>query len=175
MLGNKKRKKHIQSFSNVNLVPLLDFIVAVIPVLLLSVSFIEYVALDASLPAFVNPEESSDTVTNEEKLGLTVAITEQGFVVGGQGGLLSIDGGEKIIKREANGSYNYVSLSKKMMEIKKKFSKEWTVIIVPESDTRFEVLVATMDATREYNVVDASGNIQKTILFPNVVLGGGIL
>ena len=175
MLGNNKRKKRIASFSNVNLVPLLDFVVAVIPVLLLSVSFIEYVSLDASLPAFVNPEESKDVIKNEEKLGLTVAITEQGFVVGGQGGLLKVDGGETIIKRNADGTYDYAALSKKMMEIKKKFSKEWTVIIVPESDTKFETLVSTMDASREYVVVDASGKMQKTILFPDVVLGGGII
>jgi biopolymer transport protein ExbD len=175
MLGNKKRKKRIQTFNNVNLVPLLDFVVAVIPVLLLSVSFIEYVALDASLPAFVNSEESKDTIKNEEKLGLTVAITEQGFVVGGQGGLLKVSGGETVIKRNSDGTYDYVSLSKKMMEIKNKFSREWTVIIVPESDTKFEILVSTMDATREYVAVDASGKMQKTMLFPDVVLGGGII
>jgi biopolymer transport protein TolR len=175
MLGNRKRKKHVQGFSNVNLVPLLDFIVAVIPVLLLSVSFIEYVSLDASLPAFVNPEESDGTLNNDEKLGLTVAITEQGFVVGGQGGLLNVSGGETVIKRNNDGSYNYESLNRKMLDIKKKFSNEWTVIIVPESDTKFETLIATMDATREYNAVDASGNMQKTTLFPDVVLGGGII
>ena len=175
MLGNNKRKKRIPSFNNVNLVPLLDFVVAVIPVLLLSISFIEYVSLDASLPAFVSQDGSRDTIKNEEKLGLTVAITEQGFVVGGQGGLLKVDGGETIIKINTDGTYDYAALSKKMMEIKKKFSKEWTVIIVPESDTKFETLVSTMDASREYVVVDASGKVQKTILFPDVVLGGGII
>ena len=118
MLGNNKRKRRIQAFNNVNLVPLLDFVVAVIPVLLLSVSFIEYVSLDASLPAFASAEESKDAIKNEEKLGLTVAITEQGFVVGGQGGLLKMSGGEAIIKRKTDGTYDYASLSSKMMEIK---------------------------------------------------------
>ena len=49
------------------------------------------------------------------------------------------------------------------------------MIIVPESDTKFETLISTMDATREFVVVDDSGKMQKTVLFPDVVLGGGIL
>jgi biopolymer transport protein ExbD len=175
MLGNNKRKKRIQSFNNVNLTPLLDFIVAVIPVLLLSVSFIEYVSLDASLPTFANMEDSKEALSNKERLGLTVAITDDGFVVGGQGGLLKVNGGETVIKRKSGGEYDYLALSKKMLEIKRNFSKEWTIIIVPQSDTKFDTLVSTMDATREYIVVDQSGRIQKQIMFPDVVLGGGII
>ena len=174
MLDNKRRKKRIQSFNNVNLTPLLDFIVAVIPVLLLSVSFTEYVILDASLPAFANAEETS-TMDNAEKLELSVAITEDGFVIGGRGGLLKVNGGETLIKRKSDGSYDYISLSKKMFEIKNNFPKEWTVIIVPESSTKFDSIVRTMDATREYATVDAVGMIKKKTLFPDVVLGGGII
>jgi len=175
MLGNNYRKKRVKTFNNVNLVPLLDFVVAVIPVLLLSVSFIEYVSLDASLPAFVEQDDKSGFIKNEKKLGLTVAITDAGFVIGGQGGLLKVSGSETVIKKNADGDYDYLSLNKKMLEIKKSFSDEWTVIIVPESNTKFETLINTMDATREYVVVDASGKIDKKIMFPNVVLGGGIL
>jgi len=175
MQGTNRRKKRIQAFNNVNLTPLLDFIVAVIPVLLLSVTFFDYVTLDASLPAFVGAESQSSSQNSEEKLGLTVAITDDGFVVGGQGGLLKVNGGETTIRKKATGDYNYSSLNNKMVEIKKRFSKEWTVIIVPQSDTRFETLISTMDATREHMAVDASGKMQKETLFPDVVIGGGIL
>jgi len=175
MHGNNRRKKRVQSFNNVNLTPLLDFIVAVIPVLLLSVTFFDYVTLDASLPTFVSSEEQRVVNNNEEKLGLTVAITDDGFVIGGQGGLLKVNGGETIIRKTANGNYNYISLNNKMSEIKKRFSKEWTVIIVPQSDTKFETLINTMDATREFLVVDSSGKMQRQVLFPDVVVGGGIL
>ena len=175
MQGSNRRKKRVQSFNNVNLTPLLDFIVAVIPVLLLSVTFFDYVTLDASLPTFVNSEDQSISRNNDDKLGLTVAITDDGFVIGGQGGLLKVNGGETIIRKTAKGDYNYLSLNNKMLEIKKRFLKEWTVIIVPQSDTRFETLVNTMDATRESATVDSSGKIQRQMLFPDVVVGGGIL
>jgi biopolymer transport protein ExbD len=175
MRGTNRRKKRVQSFNNVNLTPLLDFIVAVIPVLLLSVTFFDYVTLDASLPAFVSSEEQKAPESNTEKLGLTVAITDDGFVVGGQEILLKVGGGETTIKKTVKGDYDYSSLNNRIFEIKKHFSKEWTVIIVPQSDTKFETLVNTMDATREYLVVDSSGNMKKEILFPDVVVGGGIL
>jgi len=175
MRGNNRRRKRIQSFNNVNLTPLLDFIVAVIPVLLLSVTFFDYVTLDASLPAFVSSDDRSVSDNSVEKLGLTVAITDDGFVVGGQGGLLKVNGGETTIQKTAKGAYDYLSLNNKILEIKKRFPKEWTVIVVPQSDTKFETLVNTMDATREYIVVDTSGAIKKEILFPDVVVGGGVI
>lgn len=175
MRGTNRRKKRVQSFNNVNLTPLLDFIVAVIPVLLLSVTFFDYVTLDASLPAFVSSEEQTINENKDEKLGLTVAITDDGFVVGGQGGLLKVNGGETIIKKTTDGKYDYLSLNNKMFEIKKRFEKEWTVIIVPQSDTKFETLISTMDATRQHAAIDSSGKMESKTLFPDVVIGGGIL
>ena len=173
MHGSNRRKKRVQSFNNVNLTPLLDFIVAVIPVLLLSVTFFDYVTLDASLPAFVSSEDQN-LVNNDEKFSLTVAITDDGFVVGGQGAFLKVSG-ETTIKKFASGEYDYSSLNNKMFEIKKHFLKEWTVIIIPQSDTKFETLINTMDATREHLLVNSSGEMKRDTMFPNVVIGGGII
>jgi biopolymer transport protein ExbD len=173
-MASGKRKK-VAALRNVNLVPLLDFIVAVIPVLLLSVSFTEYVILDASLPAFAEETSVVDTQDQEQKkLGLTIAITTDGFVLGGTGGLLSVDGAGTLIKKK-NGLYDYELLSTKLLEIKKNYPNEWSIIIVPDSNTRFEEIVQTMDASRERKEIGKDGNMKKTTMFPNVVLGGGVV
>lgn len=171
-----RKKKKVSSLKNVNLVPLLDFIVAVIPVLLLSVSFTEFVILDSSLPAFAESSESltSDDKENNKKLGLTIAITEDGFVLAGTGGVLSVDGAGTLIKKN-NGEYNYDALNKKLYEIKSNYPNEWSVIIVPESTTKFNDIVLTMDASRERKEIDKNGNLKKKTMFPNVILGGGVM
>jgi len=170
---NERRK--IPALNNVNLVPLLDFVVAVIPVLLLSISFFEYVSLDTSLPVFSVEEESVVTKEdNKPKIGLTVVITEQGFMIGGQAGLLSEDG-NSVIKRDSKGLYDYSTLNKKLLEIKKKYPEEWSIILIPDPATRFEDIIATMDASREYISFDENGRAKKKTMFPNVVLGGGVL
>ncbi len=173
-MASGKRKK-VAALRNVNLVPLLDFIVAVIPVLLLSVSFTEYVILDASLPAFTEETSFIDTQDQEQKkLGLTIAITTDGFVLGGTGGLLSVDGAGTLIKKK-NGLYDYELLNTKLLEVKKNYPNEWSIIIVPDSKTRFEEIIQTMDASRERKEIDRNGNMKKTTMFPNVVLGGGVV
>ncbi|HOW16498.1 MAG TPA: biopolymer transporter ExbD [bacterium] len=170
-----RRKKKVTALRNVNLVPLLDFIVAVIPVLLLSVSFTEYVILDASLPVFADDTNIVQQEGQEQKkLGLTVAITDDGFVVGGTGGILTVDGSGTLIKKN-NGKYDYDLLNKKLAEIKSNYPEEWSIIIVPQSDTKFQDIIMTMDASREKIDIDGKGIIKKKTMFPNVVLGGGVL
>lgn len=169
-----KRKKKVTALRNVNLVPLLDFIVAVIPVLLLSVSFTEYVILDASLPAFADDSIVQENDPNNKKLGLTVAMTDEGFVLGGTGGLLAVEGTGTLIKKN-NGKYDYQKLNDKLAEIKSNYPQEWSIIIVPQSDTRFEEIIMTMDSSREKMDFATNGEMKKKVMFPNVVLGGGVL
>ena len=171
---SSRRRKKIPGLRNVNLVPLLDFIVAVIPVLLLSVSFTEYVILESSLPAFADESSITQSNDNKKKLGLTVAITEDGFVLGGTGGLLTVEGSGSLIKKR-DGKYDYITLGNKLYEIKTNFPDEWSLIIVPESDTRFEDIIATMDASRERIEFNKEGKMVKKVMFPNVVLGGGVM
>jgi biopolymer transport protein ExbD len=62
----------------------------------------------------------------------------------------------------ADGSYDYTLLNTKMKEIKASFSEETKVIIAAEADTPYEVLVGTMDSTRE--------TADRKLLFPDVTL-----
>ncbi|MFH1222852.1 MAG: biopolymer transporter ExbD [Pseudomonadota bacterium] len=172
MLG-KKRK--IPAFNNVNLIPLLDFIVAVIPVLLLSVSFFEYVSLDTSLPVFSDEDTTQADEDKNNKLGLTIAITDQGFVIAGQTGLFGEGGDKTLIKKDNKGLYDYATLGSRLLEIKNKYPNEWSVILMPESTTKFEEVVSTMDVSREHITIDAKGLMKRKTMFPNVVLGGGVL
>jgi biopolymer transport protein ExbD len=173
--GNSGRKR-VPEFRNLNLVPLLDFIVAVIPVLLLSVNFLEYVVLDTSLPAYSEDAYVETSGKDEQpKIGLSIAITEQGFVIAGQGGLLNTNGKSPLISRMSDGSYDYATLGDRLFEIKNNYPDEWSVIIIPESTTRFDDIVGTMDAARERLSIDHDGKAARKTMFPNIVLGGGIL
>ncbi|MCX6111803.1 MAG: biopolymer transporter ExbD [Proteobacteria bacterium] len=168
-------KRKIPVFRNLNLTPLLDFVVAVIPVLLLSVNFLEYVVLDTSLPVYSDDPTVELQKDNQPKLGLSIAITDEGFIIAGQGGVLSSDGKGTIIRKTTDGLYNYLELVNKLLEIKNNYPDEWSVIIIPEATTRFEDIVSTMDASREHLSTSSRGKAMRKVMFPNVVLGGGIL
>ncbi|MEI6092807.1 MAG: biopolymer transporter ExbD [bacterium] len=170
--GNNKK---ISEFKNLNLTPLLDFVVAVIPVLLLSVNFLEYVVLDTSLPVFTDEAAIQSKRENQEKLGLSVAITDAGFVIAGQGGLLNQGGQGTLIKRTTGGAYDYTELGNRLLEIKSKYPEEWTVIIIPEASTKFDDIVTTMDISREHLATNNRGELTRKVMFPNVVIGGGVI
>jgi biopolymer transport protein ExbD len=173
--GNKK----LPEMGELNLAPIMNLMVTLIPMLLLSISFIELVLLETSLPVFSNNQQQLEEEINKKKekpkLGLTIAITEEGFIIGGQGGLLRGLNQDPLIARRTGGEYDYVSLSDKLIDIKSKFPDEWSVIIVPDAEVKFDVIVSTMDASREHNVIDTSGKKARKLLFPNVVIGGGVM
>ena len=167
----KDRRKGIPKMGDLNLAPMMNLMVTLIPLLLLSASFMELVVLNTSLPIYGSVGEPEE----KPRLGLTIAITDRGFVIAGQGGLLKVEEKDNIIGRTPRGDYDYITLSEKLFEIKNSFPDEQSVIIVPEAGTKFEAIISTMDASREYMVVEPEGVMKRKIMFPNVVLGGGIL
>jgi biopolymer transport protein ExbD len=110
-----------------------------------------------------NPDE-------KPPLLLTVAIAKNGYYVAATGGVLpgienqgtAADGAPPTIARKADGTYDFNALNAKMKEIKTSFPDESKVIIAAEADTLYEVLVSTMDSTRETS--------DRKLLFPDVTL-----
>jgi biopolymer transport protein ExbD len=72
-------------------------------------------------------------------------------------------GGPTIPKR--GDEYDYEALTKKISEVKDAFPDETKIIITAEQHIKYEVLIKTMDATREAN---------GRMLFPDVVLSAGV-
>lgn len=170
------RNRKIQaSMPDLNLAPIMNLMVVLIPMLLLSVSFIEIVILETTLPVYSDYKQQIEEQKAEKpKLGLSIVIKDDGFTLAGQGGILKQADGSSNIPKLSDGTYDYLTLSNVLLKIKEEYPDEWSVILVPEYDTKFEIIVLTMDAAREYVFPDASTEKTKT-MFPNVVIGGGII
>ena len=65
-------------------------------------------------------------------------------------------------RAQGRRTYDYDALTEKMKQIKAEFPSETKVILAAEAETQYEVLVATMDATRETK--------DRKLLFPDVTL-----
>ena len=166
------RNKKLQTEAEeLNLAPIMNLMVTLIPMLLLSVSFIKLVILNTTLPAYA----SSGTTNQSSKieLNLTVAITDAGFTVGGAGGI--IGNGNNTIAKLEDGSYDLKTLSELLKKIKDAHPEEWNITIVPEITTKYGTIIKVMDTAREYTAVSKDGKLVSHLLFPNIAIGGGII
>jgi biopolymer transport protein ExbD len=165
-----------------NLVPILDSLVTLISFLMLSMSFLNLVSIESPFP-MVSPETLQRTIENpsERPLQLTVSLRESEIEVWSPF--------DKIEPRKIahlpdplvpEGKPDTRTLHETLIEIKKRFPTENSVVLVPTANTDYDSLIVLMDAMRTLEKSDppifrpnpATGTDEalKT-LFPEVVFG----
>jgi len=112
-------------------------------------------------------------------LNLTVFILKDGFNIAATGATL--DGNSegrpgqpllpKVTVQDAAGksapTYDYAGLQKRLIEIKKTFPQEESMIMSADGDVPYDVVVQTMDAARK----SSDGKL----LFPGVAFAAGVV
>jgi hypothetical protein len=190
-----KAKKRGTAAEELNLVPIMNLVTILIPFLLMAAQFVSYAVIDSTLPAIGPPVEAEEE-PDEKPLNLSVMITDEGFTVSGNHPELENEGGgdegeEKGATLECTipgcdysggmgpeEAYDVRGLRDLLGRIKDDKPEEKNVILVPEPDLDYEVLVMAMDATREDP--DAGGTDEADVgcngrcLFPFVVIAGGV-
>ncbi len=157
--------------AELELLPVMNLVTILIPMLLLGATFANLGIVESALPA-INDERP---VPSDPGLGLTVAISGQGFTVLGAESVLlpegaSADGPGVTVPcaaarcRRAE-DYDFGELGRLLALVKDAFPDEETVVLTPAEDVAYEVLIGTMDATR--------GDDARP-LFPQVSIAGGV-
>lgn len=172
--------KRAQDAEDLDLVPIMNLVTILIPFLLMASSFVSLAAIDSTLPA-IGPPQETDEEPDPDKLNLSIAITDEGWTVLGADAVLGPQSGEG----EARGptvpctkpgcptpdTYDSAELTRILGKIKDRWPDEENVILVPEADIPYEVLVVTMDTSREDPSTKEGG--KPRLLFPFVVIAGG--
>lgn len=163
----KIKPKEPEESTELNIVPYLDILMNLIIFMLLSMTGLAaFGTLNVNAPSYgAGGAGTSET----PPLLLTVAISQKGFFVAAVGGVLAgqpeatpSDTAAPTIPLKADGQYDYEALTEKMKQIKGEFPTETKLILAADATTPYEVLVGTMDATRETK--------DRKLLFPDVTL-----
>jgi biopolymer transport protein ExbD len=194
-MGKGKRSAAAEEL---DLVPIMNLVTILIPFLLMAAQFVSYAVIDSTLPAIGPPQPIEDKEDEDPPLNLSVFITDKGYTVAGSAAVLKGEGGgeegeekgptiecmtpgcvyAEDSKEGASEAYDVVKLRTLLTEIKDEYPDEQNVILVPEPDIPYEVLVVTMDATRENPDAAADegseGQCTGRCLFPFVVIAGGV-
>lgn len=155
---------------DLNLAPMMDMMVSIIPFLLLSVTFMQVMIIETPLPLPVAQALSQDREKKDREVTVDVKIAKKGFSIE----VKDLSG--KVSRMEvpmANSQYNYTELHKKLIEVKQRFPKLFRVGLIPEENIDYNSIVKTMDAARSVEKGDPKiliDNVESPLMFPDAIL-----
>ena len=161
-MAKRKKKGVSDKIEDLNLVPIMNLVVCLIPIVLFGMSLVKIGVINVNTPKF-GMGQSAPAEDDKKPLGLTIAIGKDGFILKATGANLNdilgipaeqpanpedaaVSSGIKIAK--AKDLYDYLDLYAKLKTIKKQFPEESIVNLTAEADTDFKHIITTMDAIR---------------------------
>jgi biopolymer transport protein ExbD len=151
-----------------NLTPLMDVMSNLLFFLLAAFGASVIAVLQTTVPVRSEDESSIDTAM--DKVTVTLQVNAAGFTVNCESGTIPEEQltayGAQIAKRGAD--YDNVTLNGHLKRIKDRFPASKTIVMVPDDNIRYQVLVDIMDHARDWTGPDKV----KRVLFPEVVMSG---
>ncbi|HHL40022.1 MAG TPA: biopolymer transporter ExbD [Deltaproteobacteria bacterium] len=161
-----RRMHHGAEGADLNLIPIMNVFIIIIPFLLLTVVFAKTAVIDVYLPHEVEspPEKETEQEPGERTPPrlLTVKITD---------GALTVGWGEREERIEAAPDNSHLRrLSEALLDIKREAPDHREIILLFDSHISYDYVVKVMDASREITL-ERGGVKSRRSLFPLVSLG----
>jgi biopolymer transport protein ExbD len=167
----RRAKKEVES--DLNLLPIMNLFVALVPFLLVGTAFFHMQVINVSVPTNSNEPASTKIVRKSSKnaeVVMTVQITKKGFKVFGICEDLPTKEVESFTKTFGRKrKFNFEGLSRFLANIKRKYKKSNTVIVVPDKNIPYWAVIRTIDAARKLKL-----NEKDIFMFTNVVVSSKV-
>jgi biopolymer transport protein ExbD len=164
------RYRRVREEIEVNLIPVMNLFVTLIPFLLLAAAFYHVGVIPTSLPS--QTDEASDIAADPRAVTINLLIEIEKIQLSASSAVLDEAALAALtvnLERTEKG-FDLDELSKALHAIKLKFEKSDTVIVLPADEVEYQDVVMILDATREMTLNPGSDEEVKIPLFPVVVL-----
>ena len=154
--------------TELNMVPIMNMFMVLIPFLLMSASFYQIKAINTSVP--LHAETHADDFSNDEKEKITVVLElkEKEIRISGLSETpndLFLSDLKTVILRQSNSKASMDELVDFLKGLKSRYPASDTLILIPDEEVLYREIVQTMDNARDY---------EAERLFPNIVLSGSL-
>lgn len=161
---------------DINLAPILDIIVSVVPMLLLSVAFIQVKMIETPVPQVVAEAIQRADEKNETKINLKVMKSGFTFEVVKDGRAMPVSVPNK------DGKWDLEALQAAAFQVKEQNTGVFRLDVAPDADVNLRDIVNVMDrvrkvpAERKIAFVDPQTNqkVETDLMFPNVLFANVI-
>jgi biopolymer transport protein ExbD len=152
----------------INLIPLMNLFVTMIPLLLLTAAFYHVGMVSVSVPG---QTLGPPTPMSRDEVAVNVRLSGEGFTLTATNDAL-VDAElrrlDAVIPRRG-ARLDLDALRAALARIKRRYHESTTLVVLPAEETSYQELIDTMDAARHHHVRRA-GRRERRRLFPVVVV-----
>jgi len=168
-----KRKRIIpEEDTEIEMVPIMNMFLVLIPFLLMSASFFHIKAVNTSVPVLASSQgavaDTEKTKKADIKVTVIIELKEKYINISAMSDELQYNDLTKLgTKLSFKDEYNYPleKLTDHLKYIKQKYPKSDTIILIPSENVQYGTIIQTMDIARSQESIE---------LFPNVVLSAKV-
>lgn len=160
-----------------NLAPMLDIIVSIIPMLLMSVVFIHVKVIETPVPQVVEQAIAAANEKNKDQVQILLSASKQSgfrFTITEKGSTK-----ETVVALKGN-EFDLEGLHKETLRLKKNYPDVFRLELNPGENVPLNEIVAIMDSIRMintgepkvvFNDVETGKPIETNLMFPDIVFG----
>lgn len=134
-------KSRLDADSEINITPVMNIFVILVPFLLLTATFVKIAIIDLVLPSL----DQGSSMSNEEVKDLTVLVIS----IGPNGFEIKTSENKYPLIKQKKGKYDFRKLKEQLTRIKEQYPRLEDVIISPTSEVLYQVIVNVLDNCRE--------------------------
>jgi len=160
MARKRRYRRTDKDIPEMDITTFLNLMVVLVPFLLITAVFSRVTILELNLPT-----SAGSTAPTKLKLNIEVIVRSKGLEIGN---------GRRVVARfpRVDDEYDFASLSKHLLEIKKNYPDKTDATVLMEPDIEYDLLVHVMDAVRIAEVSQSEEGIyDKVALFPDISIG----
>ena len=163
-------KRNGEDETELNIVPIMNMFMVLIPFLLMSASFFDIKAINTSVPIHSDKMVSEKQEPKLKTLKLTVILELKEDQIKLSALSDTLDEAElaKIetdFPRSAGQSLSVALIGDYLKKVKTQYPDSDTILLIPDDNVSYDEIIQAMDCARKY---------KEEILFPNVVLSGSL-
>jgi biopolymer transport protein ExbD len=151
---SKRGKAHKIETPDLELMPLLNVFISIIPMLLLSAAFVQLAVIPTGLPAAAAAAAPVSKAEEERPLDLTIVIRADAYVLEGAG--LETRTFPRTAGSTPATDSGRAQLSETLRALAAQHEKKGEVRIVPAVKTRYEEIIDVMDLARAAGLSNAA-------------------
>lgn len=161
-------RKQTEENTELNMVPIMNMFMVLIPFLLMSAAFYNIKAVNTSIPVHSNAPAPDTSVEKEIKITVVLELKASEVRISALSDQVqpeALNEMETTIKRPSGGDMSVAALGAFLKKIKTRYPASDTLLLIPDDNVLYREIIQAMDCVRN----DDAGS-----LFPNVVLSGSL-